>query len=357
MKRTREKTLKLFELYNSLSDNQRSQFWGAAINVFLIIFTFWLGLTVQLVVVDTNKSYNEELIKMQYQKKLTEDRHKLNIAKSSRFEGGLVAKWNSGEVDVLLDYDKFKENVIAYYAIEDSILKICEDLRWHIKSKVRLKQFDDSLKECLNDLSRNLVFLKGENELEIMDEYSNFLRSDGFKKRYGGLSVEDADTLRKSLRPAAMRFLSLSQVEKEAAVVNLMTDYSRTSRFLVDLIEHEMEEYNDCGFINKLSDSSPFFKSLILLIVCLGMSIPISALILHKIHIPSTDRGYTKEEGSMILKERDEWKSRAKELDCLVLLQNDKIKILEQKYDDLRDDYMDVLAELGERNSLDKSPN
>lgn len=64
---------RLVKVYQSLSDNQRNNFWLAASNLFLVVFTFWLGLTVQYIVVDNNAKLNAKLMQLEYYRNVSQD--------------------------------------------------------------------------------------------------------------------------------------------------------------------------------------------------------------------------------------------------------------------------------------------
>lgn len=188
----------------------------------------------------------------------------------------------------------------------------------------------------------------------MIKEFIGIINQSDFIKNFGYLNLEQLNFVENKYREQIDKFFKLPQLKKQEFMVEEMVEFSSKSALLVNLIEKEMHEYNKWQFINRINGSSPLVKSLFLLIICLSVSIPISTLILYRVHIPSTtDRGYTKEEGDFMIKERKGLEGKIKELECLIALQSDKIKRMDQKYEDLRDDYMDVLNELGERNTLD----
>ncbi len=59
-----------YRMYQGLSDSQRSNFWVTATNLFLCVFTFWLGLTIQFLVVDKVDKYNATLVRIEYEDKV-----------------------------------------------------------------------------------------------------------------------------------------------------------------------------------------------------------------------------------------------------------------------------------------------
>lgn len=90
--------MKLSELYKSLSDNQRFNFWTGTTNLFLCLFTFWAGLTLQFAVVDKATNYQSKLLYQEYDTKVTPKY--LNLLEAERDIFLLYSKD---------DFDKIKE--------------------------------------------------------------------------------------------------------------------------------------------------------------------------------------------------------------------------------------------------------
>lgn len=56
----------MLNFYKRLSHNDKVQFWQIVTNVFLVIFTFWMGLSVQKMVVDNATKFNDNKTKVDY---------------------------------------------------------------------------------------------------------------------------------------------------------------------------------------------------------------------------------------------------------------------------------------------------
>ena len=326
----KKQKIRLAEVYKSLSDNQRQAFWNSAINIFLVIFTFWLGLTVQFIVVSTNKSYNDELIKLQYFDKLKEDRERLNLVLSLRDEIDLIQGDTKERIKILSDSILFQSEVLKYFEIEDSILNVCEHLRWHVKSKTKLKQFDDSLAKCLVDVRISSIFLSSTSVEEVATKIHNHVASEESRKRFGYSSKKEKNTTINNAIETAKKYYNSTLLQREYLIIDAMAEYNSTVRSITDLLKEEMAEYSSSKFINTIHDlSHPFTISVLLLVLCIGISIPIASLILKRMHVSTTERGFTKEEYESMQKDKD-----------------DRYGALKDKYDDLYGRYLKVLDEL-----------
>jgi len=58
--------MKLTEYYKAMSHDQKVAFWTITSNVFLVIFTFWMGLFVQDFIADKNANLTKELVRFDY---------------------------------------------------------------------------------------------------------------------------------------------------------------------------------------------------------------------------------------------------------------------------------------------------
>lgn len=58
--------MKLKEYYKAMSHEQKVTFWTITSNVFLVIFTFWMGLFVQDFIADKNANLTKELVRFDY---------------------------------------------------------------------------------------------------------------------------------------------------------------------------------------------------------------------------------------------------------------------------------------------------
>lgn len=52
--------------YKQISNNQKSNYWTIATNIFLVLFTFWMGIFVQDLIATKNSKINDKLLKIQY---------------------------------------------------------------------------------------------------------------------------------------------------------------------------------------------------------------------------------------------------------------------------------------------------
>lgn len=60
----------MFKHYKKMSKNNKVVFWQVITNLFLVVFTFWMGLFVQDFIASKNASVNERLLQMQYNEKV-----------------------------------------------------------------------------------------------------------------------------------------------------------------------------------------------------------------------------------------------------------------------------------------------
>lgn len=60
----------MFKHYKEMSKNNKVIFWQVITNLFLVVFTFWMGLFVQDFIASKNSSVNERLLQMQYNEKV-----------------------------------------------------------------------------------------------------------------------------------------------------------------------------------------------------------------------------------------------------------------------------------------------
>lgn len=58
--------MKITEFYSAMSHGQKVTFWTLVSNVFLVIFTFWMGLFVQDFIADKNANLTKELVRFDY---------------------------------------------------------------------------------------------------------------------------------------------------------------------------------------------------------------------------------------------------------------------------------------------------
>ena len=56
----------MLNFYKRLSHNDKVQFWQIVTNVFLVIFTFWMGLSVQKMVIDDATKFNDNKTRVDY---------------------------------------------------------------------------------------------------------------------------------------------------------------------------------------------------------------------------------------------------------------------------------------------------
>ena len=56
----------MLNFYKKLSHNDKVLFWQIVTNVFLVIFTFWMGLSVQKMVVNNATKFNDNKTTVDY---------------------------------------------------------------------------------------------------------------------------------------------------------------------------------------------------------------------------------------------------------------------------------------------------
>ena len=126
---------KLSKLYKALSDNQRYNFWSAATNLFLCMFTFWLGITIQFIVVDKTIDYQSENARIEFMKYV--EPHYKNLLHTSNYicesvlnqelydilktnekqelnkeQIKIINKFDSNYKEIMSNVDQFKESAV-----------------------------------------------------------------------------------------------------------------------------------------------------------------------------------------------------------------------------------------------------
>lgn len=310
--------IRLAEVYNSLSDKQRQAFWNSAINIFLVIFTFWLGLTVQYIVADSNQVYNEKLLRFEYRDKIENDKYRLSKA-LSLLEN---STYPNADMQLVMNYELFCSALNDYLTITDSILLIFNDLKWNVTSQREMKTMDSDIKEIIfHQLKARLITSSPIDRDSVFDNYISYAKKYNIHFHFTYESIKEN----------VEKFDKMQSYEKELALAKTCNEITGKLSDVSKIIGPSISEYSSNDFYNFVCDLSPLVKSVFLLILFLGLSIPISAIILRRMHVPTTERGFTKDEYESMQKEKD-----------------DRYGALKDKYDDLYGRFLKVLDELSE---------
>lgn len=115
----------MFKHYKKMSKNNKVVFWQVITNLFLVVFTFWMGLFVQDFIASKNASVNERLLQMQYNKivypeYLEIERH---ACLDEMYKIAFESKSNQDSIDIKTSSLRLGCNLILYSDSIDAIVR------------------------------------------------------------------------------------------------------------------------------------------------------------------------------------------------------------------------------------------
>lgn len=343
---------KLSKLYKSLSDNQRYNFWIAATNLFLCMFTFWLGVTVQFVVVDKTTDYQSKLMYREYEKYITPQYNNLlraisNVTKIidtdtnklkemlSRSQNGKITEEDNKYMANLIDV--FVSDHDYYMSYIDTIVNNAMSLKY-----VLPKDKQHIINSYCRDILVKKIAVEVLLESNSIDDFSNKVKAYFSSDKF----------INNTRMPLNSNMLKV--IDKEIASVYILGHIQGTERIglvvyhdILDKVLKISTIYNDeLGYFGKNKDSigewwnglSLLNKSFIVLLCTIIIGAIFCTWFLGRLSLPSDpDRNHTAEEYRNIKKERDV-------LHNLVIAnadtmdgQKEEIKDLKDKVEDLKE--------------------
>lgn len=140
--------MKLNSIYNRLSNDQKPNYWSAVTNVVLVIFTFWMGLAVQQMIVDKNSEYTSKLVQYEYLDKVY-SRYAEIIQKCNRPMAFLTVRLNAQPLDIAND---ILEDLQFHKTEWDNYVEAVEELGPIVIKYAETKQERDSIANYFTEI-------------------------------------------------------------------------------------------------------------------------------------------------------------------------------------------------------------
>lgn len=348
---------RLFKVYQSLSDNQRNNFWLAASNIFLVVFTFWLGLTVQYIVVDNNAKLNAKLIQLEYYRNVSQDYDNL-IQQQNRFVNSLIAVPEKSEPTYLLNefFNWYNDDFQEITSVTDSVIVLANRLRWVISDRKVTKKLDTDI--LMTTLFNGLLKCSVNNsEIQSQEDLIDaYFKSEFFVNQTHVVTTKD-------LRKEAINLIN-DNVEKadnnQQFCLAVLLKIIPSVFDIFEIFNTEIGNISNSD-LEKIAiswnDIPTIIKSLVILILLLIIGFFVVNRLLYKMFLPSRNKVYTKEEYNSVNHENKEMGKKIKLLENTLMLnysiidmQRKQIKGMEERIEDNDERYIELLTELGEKN-------
>ena len=350
---------RLRKIYQSLSDNQRNNFWVAATNIFLVIFTFWLGLTVQYIVVDSNSKVNSQLVKLEYYQNVSTDYASLIKQVNLLLNSDLATKLDNTDSNKNLNtyFNLYNNKFIEITKITDTTIVLANRLAWIISDNKTEKKLNKSILQATvyNGLLKICVEKPKIQDVETL--MSEYFESDFFINQTHTVTTDD-------FRQAASLTVKdlIKKQPNELLCVNILNKIVESVTSIFTILHSELgnRPNNTLQKITRFWDDIPTIaKSTILLFILLAIGYLISNQLLQKMNLPSQNNKYTRENFERLSKEKNDsdsrerdTKNRETQLLSIIDLQREQIHEYEKKIDEKEDKYVALLYELGEKNEI-----
>lgn len=350
-------SFRLIKVYQSLSDNQRNNFWLATSNIFLVVFTFWLGLTVQYIIVDNNAKLNAKLIKLEYYKNISQDYEKL-IQQQSLFANSSIAIPKESEPIAILSkyFNLYNSNFQEITNITDSAIVLANKLGWIISERKVAKELETNILKAtlFNGLLKcNVINSEIQNRNDLIDAY---FKSDFFINQTHIVTTTD-------FRNEAINLINeivKKNDSNELFCAKILSEIVSSVTGIFTILNTEIDNTPKSSF-EKISvywdDIPTIVKSLVILILLLIIGFFVANRLLLKMYLPTKNKIYTKEEYNCVNLKKDELEKKIKLLedsllqnDAIIYTQQKQIKKMENSIEDKDERYIELLAELGEKN-------
>lgn len=175
------KNIKIYEVYKTLSEIQKNNFWASVINIFLIVFTFWLGLTIQFMIVDTNAKYNNQLIRLEYNEKISHDYEKF-LYYQQLFNNDIAQLIKGSKTEQHVRRASLSPDKMLVYAnTVDSIVQYATKLSWSIpNNNIKVLRNELLMVSSLNGILK--VYLNNTKETFSVNDVEKYFQSEDFIK-------------------------------------------------------------------------------------------------------------------------------------------------------------------------------
>ena len=316
---------KILRLYKSLSDNQRYNFWSAATNLFLCMFTFWLGITIQFIVVDKTIDYQSENARIEFMKHIGPDYKNLlhtsnyicesvlnqelyDILKTNekkelnKEQIKIINKFDSNYKEIMSNVDQFIESAVSLVYVLPLDNEKREQILCHVY-KIKIGEF------IINAIRKNIHI---DSLKSVIDEYH---KSDEFiianrtfvTTRKDNEIVEELVEL---VREYHYQTENNIYAEKFASFISFYIFSSLVCNDVLEICQiYENELYGGSKevSISQLWNDVPlFYKSFLVLICTIVIGYLFCVWFLGKLSLPSDPkRDYTAEQYKEIKNERD----------------------------------------------------
>lgn len=346
----------LLQVYNKLSITQRNNFWLAATNVFLVAFTFWLGITIQFIVVDQNSKYNNKLTRLEYYSKMS-DVYTSTIAAQNAYYHSNVYKFVSNidmesieEADVpgILDSLFNKEYLRDMVLYADSIMYNASKIQFVITDSKIYENFSDAF----------LAIFISSQQLKIFLEYPGISFREQWRK---ALSDEDFyKTINIPLSPNHINRLikgfsdkQLDEGEIRNVLFNAFRMLSGNINNMIEIIDSEINQFSNKTYLRQWEAIPVWLKSIIILLIMLVVAYYFTSFFLSRMYLPSKEKMYSKEEYKNM--ETDLYSKKAElinlvnlnqEIEEKLKKQQEELRLKEIKLIRMENKYTDLLAEI-----------
>lgn len=318
---------KISRLYKSLSDNQRYNFWSAATNLFLCMFTFWLGITIQFIVVDKTIDYQLENERIEFMKYV--EPHYNNLILANKYIGENMinqemyelllkkekepsmeainiykkhmAQFNSNYREIMSNVDQFIEStMLLKYTISDEIKR--NDINTHVNMIRDNKFILDIIKS--DDVHIDSI------EYVIKEYYTSNEFAIGTKSFTSFITTEKLEDIIINPIKEIRRQMQSINTEKTKIMIAYYFFSSVTYTHILEVCKiYENELYGGSKevSISQWWNNVPlFYKSFLVLICTIVIGYLFCRWFLFKLSLPSNPkRDYTVQEYRSLKKERD----------------------------------------------------
>lgn len=349
--------------YSKLDDSGKSTFLQIITNTLLVVFTFWLGLSLQFFISDSNKRSSELLSKAQYITYILPIREQINLLdhenKSISYDiisDGQMRNNNRGDITyafplvgsrflTLSDIDKNK-----FVSRTDSILVLCNKVKYYLPS-ANFQEYQKNLSLCyLSNWIFREIFVNGITDKKLLlksydalvSSGQSFLTLNNHSYRNGILTI--------NIESMYKLFQNMEQTSSCGAFL-LQTDTLLNE--LTNAIDSSLEYSKKTFFTN-----NPLVNSLFLLLIFTIIAIIFTRIIMVKAlsehsSVSRTEYNTSKKTINELSTENYHLKREIEQFQQILknkegILENKEF-IIEQKdksYDNLYDMYLDTLEEI-----------
>ena len=351
------KNIKIYEVYKTLSEIQKNNFWASVINIFLIVFTFWLGLTIQFMIVDTNAKYNNQLIRLEYNEKISHDYEKF-LYYQQLFNNDIAQLIKGSKTEqyvrmVSLSPDK----MLVYANTVDSIVQYATKLSWSVPNNhIKVLRNELLMVSSLNGILK--VYLNNTQETLSVNDVEKYFQSEDFIKTNKIILPSD-DSFIQEVTNIVKGWYAPSLNYNSYFLKLLSTNYEYIINItkIINFAFHNVPITTFDKVVVFWNDIPNVLKSIIALVLLIIIGIIFANYYLKSMSFPSKNKMYSKDEYDQLKNEKLKLKEEIVMLESLILqntaiieTQAKQIKNLELNLDVKEENYIKILSELGEKN-------